>query len=396
MAHPRPLDEQLTEFDHNEAAGSASETRQLYAQMREQCPVAHSDKHGGFDVINRYDAVREALNNSEGFSSGQGVFIPPSGMPAIPPLEFDGAAHDAWRELMDPPLTPRAVRKLETTILEVADGLIDEFAHAGSADLVAQLAEPLPAIVIGRMVGLDQERSKQGRVLASDLFSSIGTPAFPEKMGAFAEFTEAQLEERRRHPQDDFLTEIASGEVGGMTIDSAGAAGLMVAYLVGGHHSTGSGIAGLLHHVLTEPGLQQSLLAEPKLIVRAVEESLRLNTPLQLFARTACEGAKVGEDEIESGRRVLLNLAAANRDPRQFDDAEQFDLRRSRNPHLAFGAGKHVCQGQHLARAELKITVSRILERFPDIRVDGDAQEIMVGGALMTMSSLPVVFKPET
>jgi cytochrome P450 len=385
-----------TNFDHLDAMASTVDVRAAYAAMREGCPVVHSDRHGGFDFLTRYSDVRSALTDSQAYSSAEGVFIPPSGMPRIPALEFDEPAHSAWRTVLDGPLTPRAVRAFEPTIAEIVDLLIDGFAAVGSVDLVEGLAEPLPAIVIGRMVGLDHDEAMVARGIAAALFASIGTAEFPLRMGEFAAYTARQLAERRAEPRDDFLTAMASGEVGGMAIDDAGAAGLMVAYLVGGHHSTASGIAGLIRHVLLEPGLRDEIAGDPRLLPRVVEESLRLTTPLQLFARTTTCPVMVSGEPLLAGRRIMLGLAAANRDPREFEEPERFDARRVRNRHVAFGAGAHVCQGQHLARAELRITLDRLMTRLPDLRIDGEVLESgLTGGALMAVRSLPVSFTPE-
>jgi cytochrome P450 len=379
-------------FDHNDPGLTAAAVRDLHNEMRERCPVAHSDQHGGFDILTRHRDVRQALASAASFSSADGVFIPPSGGAKVPALEFDDPEHAAWRAVMGPPLTIRAVRALEGTIRQVTDGLIDGFASRGDADLVSELAEPLPSIIVGRMVGLDAERSLAAREVAARLFASVGRPDFAARYDDFAAFVEAQLAERREHPTGDFLTQVAAGAVDGVPVDADGATGLMVAYLLGGHHSTGSGIAGLLHHILTEPGLKARLVDDPGLMPGAVEESLRLNTPLQYFARTARADTEVAGECIAAGRRVMLDLAGANRDPRVFGRPDAFDLDRPRNPHVAFGGGAHICQGQHLARAEMRIAAGRLLERLPGIRLAGPAEEVFVGGKLITLATLPVAF----
>jgi cytochrome P450 len=384
-----------TSFDHNDPSLTAAAIRELHGEMRESCPVAHSDQHGGFDVLTRYADVRQALASAASFSSADGVFIPPSGAVRVPALEFDDPEHATWRAIMGPPLTIRAVRALEPTIGQVTDQLIDEFAGRGHADLVSELAEPLPSLIVGRMVGLDAEHSLAARKVAAAMYASIGRPDFAARYADFGAFVEAQLADRRQYPQDDFLTQVASGAVDGVPVDSDGATGLMVAYLLGGHHSTGSGIAGLLHHILTGPGLQARLMADPGLMPQAVEESLRLNTPLQYFARTARADTEVAGEPIAAGRRVLLDLAGANRDPRTFGCPEAFDLDRGRNPHVAFGGGAHICQGQHLARAELRIAAQRLLARLPGVRIAGPCEEVFVGGKLITFASLPVTFTAE-
>lgn len=272
-------------FDHLDGTLSAREVRRAHAHMREACPVMHSDRHGGFDYLTRYDNVRAGLTDPGTFSSADGVHIPPSGLlPPVPALEFDEPEHSQWRRVLDGPLTLRAVREFEPVITEVVDLLIDDFAAVGTADLASQLTEPLPAIVIGRMIGLDQAEAVRARGVAASL-----------------------------------------------------------------------------------------------------------------FARTLRRPVRVGDQELAEGGRVLLDLAAANRDPREFADPDEFDPRRTRNRHVSFGAGPHVCQGQHLARAELRSTLSRLLDRLPDLRLDGEPVESgLIGGSLMTHVALPAAFTPET
>jgi len=384
-------------FDHLDGTLPAHEVHRARAEMREACPVVHSDRHGGFDYLTRYDNVRTALTDTGSFSSADGVHIPPGGLlPPIPALEFDEPEHSEWRRVLNGPLTPRAVRAFEPVVTEVADLLIDDFATVGKADLVDRLTEPLPAIVIGRMIGLDQMEAVRARGVAAALFAATGSEEFPARFAEFSDHTQRWLADRRENPRDDMLTEIASGVVAGKEIDEAGATGLLLAYILGGHHSTGSALGGLIRHVLTVPGLRDDLIGDLRGLPRVIEESLRLTTPLQLFARTLRCPIQVDGHELAEGGRVLLDLAAANRDPREFTEPEEFDPRRARNRHVSFGAGPHVCQGQHLARAELRITLTRLLDRLPDLRLDGEPIESgLVGGSLMTHFALPVAFTPE-
>lgn len=384
-------------FDHLHGTLPADEVRRARREMREACPVVHSDRHGGFDYLTRYDNVRAALTDTESFSSADGVHIPPNELlPPIPALEFDEPEHSEWRKVLNGPLTPRAVRAFEPVITEVADLLIDDFATVGRADLVDRLTEPLPAIVIGRMIGLDQTEAVRARGVAAALFAAAGSEQFAARFAEFRDHTQRWLADRRENPRDDMLTEIAGGVVNGKEIDEAGATGLLLAYILGGHHSTGSALGGLIRHVLTVPGLRDDLITDRRRLPQVIEESLRLTTPLQLFARTLRCPVQVGGHELAEGGRVLLDLAAANRDPREFANPEEFDPHRTRNRHVSFGAGPHVCQGQHLARAELRITLTRLLDRLPDLRLDGEPVESgLIGGSLMTHFALPVAFTPE-
>jgi len=388
-------EERMTEFDHTDATLPADEVRRRYAEMREHCPIAHSDRFGGLDYISRYNDVRSVLSDAKTFSTTDGVFIPPSGLPKIPPLEYDPPEHTVLTALMDGPLNSRAVRAFEPTIEDIANSLIDGFAAAGTADLATELTEILPAIVIGRMVGLDHDDAVAVRRISMATFVSIGRPDFPNHLQAFIAFMEAQLDKRKKEPSDDFLTALAHGEVDGKPVDAQFVTGIMQAFMLGGHHSTATAIAGLFKHVLPEPSVREGIMTDDQLLHRAVEESLRLTTPLSLFARTVRCGTEVGGVALSEGDRVMVNLAAANRDPRQFSNPETFDVGRALKPHLAFGRGLHTCSGQHLARAEMRVALRTLLTRLPDVRIDGEITETgLTGGTMMQVSSLPVVFTP--
>lgn len=385
-----------SDFDHHDDACDAATMRGRYEELRRTCPVARVDRHGGFTLVSGYDEVREATTAAVGFSSaGDGVFVPPSGLPSIPALEFEGADHRTWRRALDALMSPAATRALEPLVRETVDTQIDRFVDAGRVDLVQAFTHPVPGIVIGRMLGLSLPESLRSQELADAMFASIGTAGFPEHVGAFAAFTLERLHARRSDPRDDVLTQLATGEWHGMAVDDETAVQVFVALLGGGHHSTASGLAGLVHHVLERPEVRERVASDPAVMKRAVEESLRLTTPLQLFARTTTCPTAVGGRPLPEGERVLLNFAAANRDPIQFDRPDDFDVDRARNRHLAFGSGRHVCVGQHLARLELRVALERLLTRLPDLKLDGDAEySTLIAGQLMTMRSMPVRFTP--
>ncbi|MDH6293214.1 cytochrome P450 [Rhodococcus opacus] len=390
------VEQLVAQFDHNDVTKSSEALRAEYAQMVSQCPVAHIDRHGGYTVMSSYEAVRTVATAATEFVSRDGVFIPASGLPRIPALEYDGSEHTVWRSLMSDLLSPNAVRDLEGMVTEVVDRQIDSFAKNASADLAGEFAEPIPAIVIGRFVGLSHEESLINRELASAAFAAIGTTKFDAAMSAFASYTLARLHERKQSHRGDFLSELASGNYKGIDIDDGTAVQLFVALLLGGHHSTASGISGLVKHILENGSAKAAVVEDKRTLLRAIDESLRLTTPLQLFARTATTPCPVVGHDINAGQRVMLNYAAANRDPEQFENPNNLDLGRRRNPHLAFGVGPHQCIGQHLARLEMRVALTRLLHRLPDVRLGGDVETSgLVAGNLMVITSMPVSFTPE-
>lgn len=387
----------VSDFDHHDARLCAADVWRIYAAMREACPVAHSDRHGGFDMVTRYDDVRHVAAEPEVFSSSDGVLLPrPPLDHKAPPLEFDPPEHSLWRSFMNHLLQPRSVRAQQGVIAEICGTLIDRFAGDGGAELVSMLAEPFPSLVIGRLVGLDSDESYEMREKAMAFFDSVGSPDFDVHGPPFLSFLGDQLADRRARPREDYLTKLVSSDFDGRPLTRDEGVSVLIALLVGGHHSTAAAFASLLYHVMTVPGLRERLLSEPALVPRAIEESLRLSTPLHLFRRTVRRDAIVAGVPIPAGRPVLINYASANRDERAFDGPDEFRIDRVSNRHVAFGHGIHTCQGSHLARTELKVALTEVLRRLPDLRLDGEAEwSGLIGGKLLTITRLPVAFSPE-
>lgn len=386
-------------LDHHDMSVPGEVVRHAYTEMRERCPVAHIDLYGGYELISRHEDVQAVVDDHETFSSaGEGVLIPPSGLGQIQALEDDRPEHTASRKVFNAAVSPQAVRELRPAITEVVNAQIDKFARLGSADLIADLADPVPALVIGRMAGFDADGSIEIHELAVRTFAAIGTEEFPDAFSQFSGFVEAALDNGRRNPGTDFLSQLASGSVAGVPTDNEYACRLLVSLFIGGHHSTASGLAGLFYHVLTDRSLRNRLVEDPTLIAPAIEESLRLTTPLQLFARTALRDTKLADKTLAAGARVFVNYAAANRDPRVFEAPDEFRIDRKPNQHLAFGHGVHNCVGKQLARAEMDFGLTEVLRRLPDVElVETNIPESgLIGGTLMTRTHLPVRFTPES
>ncbi len=387
----------VTDFDHHDASLTREDVLEAYADMREQCPIVHSPRYGGYFHVTRHGAVCSVTSDPDSFSSADGIIIPPAEeLPPIPPLEMEGGDRKWWRNVMQPPLRPAEVRKSQPAIDAIVREQIDTFAQEGEAELVSALADTIPALVIARTVGLSAEAAPRMRKIALAVLASLDTGEVAQATQEFFEFTASELETRRRDPTDDYLSQLAAGTFGGRPLNDIEVGGLLVAYFIGGHHSTAASISGLLHHIMTERGVREALLEDPKALPGIIEESLRLTTPLVHFARTALQDTEVEGVPISAGSRLLINYMSANRDSRVFDEPERFDYRRGRNPHLAFGHGVHLCIGSHLARAQLASVATQLFGRLPDIHIHGDARFTgLTGGTLMEISELPVRFTPE-
>jgi cytochrome P450 len=387
-----------TNFDHNDTSLSRDEVLNAYTSMREQCPVTHSSVHGGYFNVARYEGVRTVTTSPETFSSAEGVLLPaPTGQPPIPPLEFEGAEHEAWQTLMQGAVLPAEVRKFQPLIDDIVRREIDSFASNGRADLWSEFADSIPALVIARLVGLSEEEAPRMRELGLAIIHSLGTDRIEQANKDLFEFTTPQLESRRRDPQDDYLTQLATGMFRGRALTDTEVSGILSAFFVGGHHSTAASMAGLMYHIMTLDGLREAVRTDSGALAKAIEESLRLTTPLPHFARTVLQDTEVEGVAIPAGSKVLLNYVSANRDSRKFKDPERFDLHRRRNQHMAFGYGTHMCIGRHLARAELTSAATQLFSRLPDIEIDGEVRFTgLIGGNIMHIAELPVRFTPQS
>ena len=372
------------------------EIYELYGRLR-SCPVSHSDAHGGFYWLSRYEDVRDAALDFKMFSSGlKGVRLPPhisSGR--LPAIEMDPPEHGFWRRLYQEAITPAKLKAVVPRLEEIANGLIDRFAGAGECDLVEEFTRPLPALGICEMIGLTGVSVARIHELADRFTRSEGAA-----QGAVMEQIGAQvLEEinaRREQPRDDYLTRIAHVEVDGRPISDGELATFMTAFFTAGHETTTSALGTLLLHVLPSADLRERMLADDKVLAAAIEEAVRISSPFQAMHRTTTEPVAMGDVTIPAEQTVRLCYGSANRDPDIFDRPDAFDPDRPFNTHLGFGFGRHVCLGAPLARQEMKIAFRQLLRRLPDIRLMEAGPEYAVEfGTLIAPKSCRVTFTPK-
>lgn len=372
-------------FDQHRA--SVEEAYAAYEELRAGCPVAHSDAHGGYVMLSRYKDVRKAAIDWQTFSSSKGTGLPQDrSRPPLPALEMDPPEQAAWRKLYVDALTPAALRAMEPLVAEIADDLIDCFAAKGTCDLVREYCEPLPILGISRAIGLTGKDPERIRALALDLTESAPDPAAHRlAIGRLGEFVLSELHARRAAPLDDYLTVIAKAEIDGRPMSDQEAAIFMIGFLVAGHETTASAMAGMFSHVLGQPELQRRLLEDDRAMDAAIEEAVRLTSPFHGFSRTATRDVEVAGTVIPEGEVVRLCWASANRDADVFADPDRFDINRPANTHLGFGIGRHVCAGAPFARIEMRIALRRLLARLPDITAVNTEMDWHFAGGMMTI-----------
>ena len=363
--------------------------------------LAHSSEVGGYYLAARYDDVVTVQDDAAIYSSSPTVFRPMApGVPSFPVLEFDPPKHGPWRELFRELVNPRTVKRLQGQVLADVDRHIDMVIESGRIDLVHDLAEYVPAETICRAAGIDDmDLAAQIRVAAQAALDVGGRDpeAFPLRLAEFGELVMPLLDERRAHPKDDFLTRLTTAQPEGRPLVGPEYVGMMFGLLAAGHHSTTSSIGALLQHVLSRPEVRRRLVAEPAIIKKVIEESLRLDPPFYGFFRRVTTPVEVAGTPLAENDSVCLSWIGANQDPAQFESPEEFRLDRPHYKHVSFGYGIHTCIGAPLARLELQLALQQVLARMPDIELDGEVQRKHFGGAGATyLESLPAHFTPGT
>ena len=378
-----------------------------YGRLRTEDPVHRSIAMQSW-ILTRYEDCVSVLRDASTFSSdgrnasGQlGDVIreqraqSPLGE-AQTLLTIDPPAHTRMRAIVNRVFTPRRVEALRPRIEEIASELLAAAPDAGGFEMMAGLAQPLPVIVIAELLGIpatDRGRFKEwSNALAAttDVMNSEAVLVQARETTAeLVDYFGGIIAERGAQPQDDLISAlIAAEEAEQLTTDEIMAFAILL--LVAGNETTTNLIANGTLVLLDHPEVADQLRADPAAIPTAIEEMLRFDSPVQAVVRIAAKATTVGDRAIEQGDVLMLMLGAANHDPEQFVEPEQFDARRDPNRHLSFGMGPHFCLGAPLARLEADVTFKALLSKYTSIgRGEGDAQR---GGTLLLrgLTKLPL------
>lgn len=291
----------------------------------------------------------------------------------------DPPAHTRLRRLVQRAFTPRTVNSLQRTVARVAEervaALIRVMDGGGEADLVSMVAEPLPLTVLMEAIGVPPERQADFKRWAGCLASFVGTGARTAEHAdalhdALTEETEFLRElKRQRHdaPGDDLFSALVAVEADGDGLDELELVANYVFLLTAGHETATNLLANAVLTLADRPEAWTRLRSDPGLVEPAVEEVLRYESPVQSTARVATEELVLGERRLRPGQTVVIVIGAANRDPAEFRQPDQFDLSRSPNRHVAFGAGPHFCLGASLARLEARSMLTALLAALPTL-----------------------------
>jgi len=375
----------LSDFD-NEAAHDPFPT---YRLLRENDPV-HRNADGSY-FLTRYDDVVQSFKHPAMSSDKKVAFKPRFGDGPLythhtTSLVFnDPPIHTRVRKLLAAAFTPRKLAELEPVVERVIDDLLDKLDAMGEFEIIEDYALALPTQVISDMLGVPEEQRHLLRGYSNLILGALDPVVSPEALrageGAVEEF-EAMLNEliakRRENPGGSQIGEVLSalifGEVDGERLSPVELVQNCIFLLNAGHETTANLIGNSIDMLLGAPDQLHKLRDDPELIHGTIEESLRYQSPLQIGNRKAMEDVVFGKTTVPAGSFIHCCIAAANRDPAQFNDPENVDITRSPNRQIAFGLGKHICMGNTLGRIEGRVAIGKFIDRFPNLRRNGDSQ----------------------
>jgi len=375
------MEDWATDFDHTHP-DYAAQAPEIWDDLRERCPVAHSDRFGGTWLPTRHADVSAIAHDSEHFSS-ESVLVndfKPQGLAPMgfaPPITSDPPFHAQARRLLLPAFSPKEIARWEPAARESCRELLEDIvrgrdgaAGAGNVvDAAAQYAQHIPVRVIAEMLGVPKEDGDRFRVFIHRI---LETPGFGIEGLQYEDtldyYLSQVIEDHQRNPRDDLIGYLLNVEMDGRRLAPEHVRGTVALLLIAGIDTTWSAIGASLWHLAQHPEHRRRLVEDPGVVPLAVEEFLRFYAPVTM-ARIVAKDVEVGDRTLPARDWVLLPFPAANRDPEAFERADEFVIDRARNRHLAFGLGIHRCIGSNLARMELTVALDEWMRRVPEFEL---------------------------
>jgi cytochrome P450 len=362
----------------------------FYKAMREQAPVFHEPKSGVF-FVSRYDDVASAIRDPETFSSKRDIM--PEVDPDIAAIRAKGfqdsiglttndpPEHGRFRSIVNKIFTPRSFKAMEAGIELLCNRLVDGFIDKGEVELQREYAGPLPLTVIADLMGLPHGDLTELKRFSDDYTATMGNQAAPlprhrmlecaQSLTDLQNYLARAIDARTAKPGDDIISQVlAANAVAKAPLNKTELVDLLRIFFIGGNETTTLAVGTMMKNLLST-GNYERLEADPSLITKAIEESLRHEAPNQWVLRNVMRDAELGGITIPKGSRACMLWGSANRDAAKFgEDAEEFRLDRpdSQN-HMTFGFGSHFCAGSALARMEMRITLETFLRRLKNVRL---------------------------
>jgi cytochrome P450 len=319
-------------------------------------------------------------------------------------LFLDAPDHTRLRKLCMSAFTPRRVDAMEDKVREIAHDLIDKAVQGGECELIADFAEPFPAVVTAGLLGVPLEDHRQLKAWSATFAEMLGNfqhnpDRIRDVLKCVADMTgyfRDAVREQERNPHDGLIRSLMDAEVDGQRLSEDEVIANTIVTMVGGQETTTNLIGNGILTLTRQPDKMAQLRAHPEIIESAVEELLRYETPSQHTARIVKQDTEIGGKLMKKGEAVMAVMAAGNRDPERFPNPDELDLTRTDNRHLAFGWAAHFCFGAALARMEARISYLALLARMEDIRValPESKLEWRTNSGLRGLSALPLAFRP--
>lgn len=371
-----PVEDWATDFDHTHP-DYAAKAPEIWEELREKCPVAHTNRFGGAWYPVRHADVAAIAHDIENFSSESVIVsdFKPEGMaPAgfAPPITSDPPFHGPSRRILLPAFSPKEIARWEPTARETCNELIDALLAEGAdvVDAATQYTQHIPVRVIAEMLGVPKEDGDKFRVFIHRILETpgehLGTLEYEDTLDYY--LTQV-VEDHQKNPRDDLVGFLLDAEmVEGQKLSPEHVRGTIALLLIAGIDTTWSAIGASLWHLGQNPDDRRQLEENPSVLPFAVEEFLRFYAPVTM-ARIVAKDVEIGDVRMNARDWTLLPFPAANRDPDAFEDADRFVIDRARNRHVAFGLGIHRCLGSNLARMELTVAIDEWMKRIPDFEL---------------------------
>jgi cytochrome P450 len=394
----------VIDFDHHAPKLRDHNTEQLKELVYNEggCPMGWSNQHGGFWAIWGYDALYDAVQDWERFSSAHSQACPkgvPDSLYSEPliPIDIDGPEQQAYRKIVLNWFNPGHARQIEARIQEICDELIDEFIERGEAELSYEYFTALPAIVTLEMLGWEVHRWREwiGWV-HSFIHDAAHDPELAmQNTSLMYASINAEIEKRRGQAGDDLFSDMMRTPVNGRIMTDDELRNFATLVLLGGMDTTAGVTGNSLLLIDQDPELRQQIVDNLDQMPKIIEEFLRYAGPGGGLYRRVTEDMEFHGEQLHAGDKVLMMYWAANRDPKAFPEPEKIDIFRSNNRHMAFGLGPHRCLGSHHARRMFSALMTNVFTRIPDFQVQWDGVERFEDcGSVYAVRHLPVTFTP--
>jgi len=368
-----PIRDWETDFDHGHPDYAAA-APEIWDQLRGTCPVAHTDRYGGAWLPTRHEDVSAIAHDTDHFSSLGAVVtewkpdIPPP-MGYAPPITSDPPFHAIARRILLEFFSPKAIAHWEPVARKTCRELLDEIEASGLdvVDAAQMYTQHIPVRIIADMLGLPRSDGDKFRVWIYRILEQTSSEEVDWEDTLDFYLTE-KIAERRQNLGDDLISYLCQAEIDGMPLLDDHVKGTIALLIIAGIDTTWSAIGASIWHLAQHPEDRRRWVDDPSVQPFAIEEFLRFYAPVTM-ARLVSEPTDIGGCPVAKDDWVLLPFPAANRDPEQFEQADEFVIDRARNRHSAFGLGIHRCVGSNLARMELTVAIEEWMERFPEFEL---------------------------